>query len=87
MTEDRLVGGLRCSDVLARLSDYVDGELDAAERERVDAHLAGCDVCERFGGAFAETVGALRRALGASPPVDSAIAERLRRRIDTDRGR
>jgi len=28
-----------------RLSDYVDGEMDAAEREALERHLASCDAC------------------------------------------
>jgi anti-sigma factor RsiW len=28
-----------------RLSDYLDGELDAAERAELERHLAGCDEC------------------------------------------
>ncbi|TNF30271.1 MAG: anti-sigma factor [Deltaproteobacteria bacterium] len=75
---------MRCGEVLERLSDYVDGELDAAERARVDAHLAGCDWCERFGGAFATTVGRLRGAL-TSHPIDGAVQERLRAALDDAR--
>ncbi len=30
---------------LARLSDYLDGDLEAADRRLVDQHLAACDAC------------------------------------------
>ena len=36
--------GLHVTD---RLSDFVDGELDARERAEVERHLAGCDDCRR----------------------------------------
>lgn len=75
--EEREVGGLRCGEVLERLGDFVDGELSAAEVAKVHAHLAGCDVCERFGGEFARTVGGLRRALGEAEALDEAEVERL----------
>lgn len=87
MAEERLVGGLLCGEVLARLSEYVDGELAPDQKERVDAHLRGCDVCERFGGEFAAKVAALRRQLREAAPVDDAVAERLRRRLDDERSR
>jgi RNA polymerase sigma-70 factor (ECF subfamily) len=79
---EREVGGLRCSEVLARLSDYVDGELPGAERTAVEAHLRGCTVCERFGGRFAETLRATREALGGTPALDEALLTRIRVRLE-----
>jgi anti-sigma factor RsiW len=76
MARDREVAGIRCFEVLERLSDYLDDELPPAERARVDAHLAGCDWCERFGGAMGRTVGALRSGL-APTPFDAERAARL----------
>ncbi|MEZ4217572.1 MAG: sigma-70 family RNA polymerase sigma factor [Myxococcota bacterium] len=84
---EREVGGLRCSEVLARLSDYVDRELATAECEAVEAHLRGCSVCERFGGRFAATVRATREALGAPPALDEALLERIRARLAAAGGR
>jgi anti-sigma factor RsiW len=82
MAGNRQVGGLWCFDVLARLSDFVDGELAQAERERVEAHLRGCDECTRFGGEFGWMVRAMRRALGAAtgslpPDVDARLKHKL----------
>jgi len=60
MQGERNIGGLTCGEVLVRLSDYLDGALPDAERAKVEAHVAECDACERFGGAFATAVKALR---------------------------
>jgi predicted anti-sigma-YlaC factor YlaD len=81
MKGDRLVGGLWCHQVLARLSEYMDGELASSDRERIDAHLRVCDVCERFGGDFAYMLREIRSALKTPPAVDGELAERLRRAI------
>lgn len=82
---DRVVGGVSCREVLVDLSEYVDGELPPARVAAVEAHLAGCDRCERFGGRFASTVAALRRSLarptGGVPPE---MAAGLRRRLAED---
>jgi anti-sigma factor RsiW len=78
---DRDVGGIRCREVLTGLSAYLDGELPAADRARVDAHLRACDRCERFGGAFGAVVGALRRELADPPPLEDGVARRLRTRL------
>ena len=72
------MGSLRCSDVLARLGDYVDGELAATGAAEVEDHLRGCTVCERFGGRFSRAVRAARAALGAAPPADERVLQRVR---------
>jgi len=78
---DRMVAGLRCQEVLERLSEYLDGELSAPEVARVEAHVRGCDWCERFGGQFAESVALLKRELGAPEPLETARAQRLHQAI------
>lgn len=81
MTE-RTVAGLRCSEVLARLSDYIDGELDAAEVKHVEEHLLGCPNCERFGKNFGSMVVSLRSAPKSAHPVDSKLVTRLLAQLD-----
>jgi anti-sigma factor RsiW len=77
---DRVVGGLRCRDVLDLLSDFVDGELDTVTLARVNAHLDGCDTCEKFGADYAALVAQLRAGgtrLEASPGVRARLARRM----------
>lgn len=79
---DRKVAGITCREVLAHLSEYLDGELDDARAARVEAHVQGCLRCERFGGAFAGVVGALRRSLAdAAPAPEPNLVRRLRARL------
>jgi len=81
--QERSEGGLTCSQVLAQLSEYVDGQLPPGERQAIDAHLTGCTVCARFGGRFRRTVVGLRTRLGATNAVDEAayleVLERFER--------
>lgn len=79
MTLDREIAGVTCRRVLAALSEYVDGELAAAERDAIADHLRACAACERFGGAIGAMVGALRRELRAepAPEVSARLAARL----------
>lgn len=79
MLEERLVAGLRCGDVLAQLSALIDGELEPSEKKKIEQHVAGCDLCERFGGEFAAAIAALRTQLAGHEPIDGAVRERLRR--------
>jgi len=74
--DERSIGGLACSEVLARLDSFVDGTLTADEREHMTAHVAGCDRCERFGGTYAAVVQRIRATARSEPP-DPAVLERL----------
>lgn len=75
---EREVAGLRCSQVLAGLTEYLEGGLDPALRRRVEAHVGGCDLCERFGGAFGGVVKAIRSS-ASEPPRE--VLDRLEARL------
>ena len=81
MAHDREIGGMWCREVLDHLPDYLDGEVDDETKARIEAHLHGCDWCERFGGQYAQTVGELRSLLATPAPVDVPMAKRLRARL------
>jgi anti-sigma factor RsiW len=54
------------------LIPYLRSELPAAEREAVEAHLAGCAMCRVERDAFADLLLDLRRSVPEAPPVDWA---------------
>jgi hypothetical protein len=67
MPRDREVAGIRCMQVLGALPDFLENTLPAASRERIEAHLRGCDWCQRFGGSYGAAITLLRRELKAPP--------------------
>jgi anti-sigma factor RsiW len=81
---EKIVAGLSCGQVLDRLSDYLDGDLSAAEVGRVEEHLRGCDGCARFGGEFRGVVESLRRHLVRSNGLPAGFRERLRKALGDD---
>lgn len=79
--KERNVGGLRCSEVLAALSEYVDGELDGSMVDKVENHLLGCPNCERFGRNFGSMVVSLRKESQQSPEAELEVMSRLLERL------
>ncbi|MEQ8564013.1 MAG: hypothetical protein RMA76_03865 [Deltaproteobacteria bacterium] len=52
-----------------------------ASRARVEAHLKGCDWCERFGREMSGVVAGLRKQLAEDEAVDEGVAARLMERL------
>jgi anti-sigma factor RsiW len=65
----------RCREAHSRLSDYIDGDLEADERRRVERHLRWCPRCRRVLASLTRTVSGLRglgrreRGLSVSDPT------------------
>ena len=83
---NRVVAGIRCIEVLEILSDYLDGDVSQEVKERIEAHLRGCDQCERFGGQMSSIVKSLREQLREPEPLEAGVAKRLRDRLSTELG-
>lgn len=86
MTSRPAYGGLTCSEVLAHLSDYLDGDLASDLRTGLEAHVRECPDCARFGGAFAAVLQRLRDELrsgagwgaaASGESLDPGVAARL----------
>jgi anti-sigma factor RsiW len=41
-------GGISCRELVELVTEYLEGTLAAADRERMDAHLALCDPCRAY---------------------------------------
>ncbi len=85
MIGERNVGGLTCGQVLDRLSDYLDGDVDSALRGQIEEHLRGCEGCARFGGEFAATVRALRTHLLGDVHIPARVQEQLHEALVRER--
>jgi anti-sigma factor RsiW len=75
MEDERIVAGLHCGEVLADLSEHLDGRLSLDRVERIDEHLAECAGCRRFGGEVTAAVRALRQL--PDEPLPPEVEERL----------
>lgn len=74
-------GGAECKALFARLSEYLDGEIDAEGCAHVDEHLADCPPCRDFLESLRRTVRLVQSEPGATLPDEArrAVVESWRR--------
>jgi anti-sigma factor RsiW len=82
MHNERMAGGLRCSEVLALLSEFADGELEAPVVEQIRAHVTECPNCLRFGGSFQKMLEAIAGERSAPEPPAAALQRLSVRLVD-----
>jgi hypothetical protein len=58
----------RCREIRANMSDYLDGDLDAATAAAVKRHVRWCPNCRRMLGNLSRTVAGLRALQADGPP-------------------
>jgi anti-sigma factor RsiW len=68
-----------CRTLLAEISAYLDGELDAAACDVIERHCLACCDCAAIVDGLRETVGLCRKA--ASMPLPDEVRQRARDRI------
>ena len=68
-----------CKDVLANISGYLDGELDATDCEAIEQHCQHCPSCTAIVSGLRETVGLCRQA--GAVPLPDAVRQRARERV------
>jgi anti-sigma factor RsiW len=68
-----------CRDLVAAISDYIDGELTATRCRDLEAHLSACPCCDRFTDSLRRAV-AVCRASGATR-LPKSVQVRARARI------
>jgi RNA polymerase sigma-70 factor (ECF subfamily) len=73
--EDRVIAGLHCGEVLADLTEHLDGRLAGERAQQVDEHLDGCAPCRRVAGDLAAAVRAVRQTPDA--PLAAEVEARL----------
>jgi anti-sigma factor RsiW len=65
-----------CKAILANISCYLDGELDATACDEIERHCHDCPICSDLVNGLRDTVGLCRRA--GSVPLPEAVVQRAR---------
>jgi predicted anti-sigma-YlaC factor YlaD len=76
--DEREVAGLTCGQVMAVLSDVIDGGIAPAVAVQVEAHVAGCGQCARFGQQFVALLTTMREQLARPDEVPADVLARVR---------
>ena len=76
---------ISCADATMLLTDYDEEALAAADRERLEAHLAGCQAC----GVYLDQLRVTADAIGRlrPPSVESVDADTVARLVEIYRRR
>jgi anti-sigma factor RsiW len=77
-----------CAALLANISAYLDGELEAVACATIEHHCAGCPQCAALVDGFRQTIGLCRGVAVASLPdaVRERARENVRRLLESDEG-
>jgi RNA polymerase sigma-70 factor (ECF subfamily) len=78
--DERVAAGLHCGEVLADLTEHLDGRLSRDRAQRIDEHLEECAGCRRFESEVTAVVRALRELPDAAlpPEVEEGLLDALR---------
>jgi anti-sigma factor RsiW len=68
-----------CRPILANISAYLDGELEATACEAIEQHCQGCASCAALVNGLRETVGLCRQA--GTTPLPDAVRQRARESV------
>jgi anti-sigma factor RsiW len=68
-----------CKEVLANISGYLDGELDAAACDAIERHCRECADCATLVDSLRQTVGLCRQA--GQTPLPDAVRQRALERV------
>lgn len=69
----------RCQQQLLELSAYLEGDLTPDRMAALDAHLAGCECCERLADSLRAAIALCRSDVARALPVD--VERRARDRV------
>jgi anti-sigma factor RsiW len=78
---DRLLN-LDCQEVIDRLGDYVDGDLDVRSRDAVENHLDQCPECAAFFASYKHVVDSAAELREPEQPLNVDVQNRLRRALN-----
>ena len=78
-------GTINCDDVVDVMGDYIDGDLTASIKDRIESHMAGCAECREFLRTYSFTV-KLAASLRNDDPVPTDVQNRLRASLNARLG-
>lgn len=81
--------GPGCRDLAARLSEYLDHEIDPGACAEIEGHLDDCPPCRDFLESLRRTVGLVREGAPSAESIPDDVKKRIveaYRRVRSERG-
>ena len=77
---DQPLPEMPCRELVELITDYLEDRLPPDDRTRFEAHLAGCDACQRYVDQFRQTIRMLGRLSedSLSPQTQAALLAAFR---------
>jgi anti-sigma factor RsiW len=71
---------LSCQELVELVTDYLEGALPEADRDRLEEHIAGCDGCRDYIAQMRTTVALTSEArpVGLTPDAENALLAAFR---------
>ena len=73
-----------CQSLLGRLSEYVDGTLDARLCEIIERHMAGCNNCTIVVNTLRKTIALYKGSATAGGDLPGVVRDRLYRTLNLE---
>ncbi|MEW5850793.1 MAG: zf-HC2 domain-containing protein [Myxococcota bacterium] len=70
---------MTCKELVALMTDYLEGKLSAADRSRFEAHVDGCRACVTYLNQLKHTITTLGRV--PDEPIPSPVRDELLQRF------
>ena len=75
-----------CKDVIAHLGDFVDGDIQLAQRAAVENHLDECPDCAAFYASYKHVVNSAAELREPEQPLPVDVSNRLRKALNEKLG-
>lgn len=75
---------MRCEEILQKISEYIDGELDNGECQSIKQHIDTCSFCKKFVKSFTRNIDLCKELLKVDMPEE--VREKLRQKLQNEYG-
>lgn len=69
---------MKCEEILDKISEYIDQELDPSLCQEIEKHIEDCEPCVAFVNTLKKTVALFKSSAESQPDVPENVSENLK---------